>query len=65
MHCNPRFYFVIISLHEYELIIVLTGRSDKYAIMNKMIRFSHDSIHELENKKQNLEVQHDILYWKM
>ena len=29
----------------------IRGRSDKYAIMNKMIRFSHDSIHELENKK--------------
>jgi len=34
------------------LIIVLTGRSDKYAIMNKMAQFFHNFINELENEKR-------------
>lgn len=64
MHCNQRFYFIIILLNEYKLIVVLTA-SRKYQEGRQTLKFFHNFINELKMKKENLEDQNDVLYWRM
>jgi len=65
VHCNQRFYFIIILLNEYKLIVALTVYLGNTKEGGQTVKFFHNFINELKMKKENSEDQNDILYWRM